>query len=147
MNKNYLITIDGKHITGEDVETVSLSTLGNFGSQDGKFFITYEETEATGFAGDVTTFTVENENLATLERNGRTSSKLFMEKGQKHMCHYRTGAGNLVVGILAETIENRLTPKGGEVKLKYTLDLNSSVLSVNELNITVKENRANARPC
>jgi len=144
MNKKYLITIDGKHTAGKDVETVSLSTLGTFDARDGKFFITYEETEATGFAGDVTTFTVESENRATLERSGKTSSTLYMEKGQKHMCHYRTGAGNLVIGILADTIENQLTPKGGQVKLRYTLDLNSSVLSTNELNITVKENQANA---
>ena len=144
MKKNYLITIDGKYITGNDVETISLSTLGSFEISDDKFYITYEETEATGFNGDITTFTVEKNNRAILERRGKVTSKLFIEKGQKHMCHYRTDAGNLVIGILADTIENRLTSKGGEVKLRYTLDLNSNVLSTNEINITVKENQANA---
>lgn len=144
MKNDYLITIAGKHTTDENVETVSLSTLGDFRHIDGKTYISYTETEATGFAGDVTTVTLDGEHSATLERNGKTTSRLIMEKGQKHMCHYDTGYGNLVVGILADKIESSLSESGGSVNLRYMLDINSNALSTNELNIIVKENRGNA---
>lgn len=140
MNNDYLITIDGKHKTGDNTETVSLTTLGNYTKRDGKFYISYHETSATGFDGDITTLTVEDELRATLERTGKTNSKLVMEKGQKYMCHYDTGYGNMMIGIFADIIDNHLGHDGGKVRLRYTLDMNSNAISTNELNITVKEN-------
>lgn len=144
MSNDYLITIDGKHKTGDNIETVSLTTLGNYTKHDGMSCITYTETPATGFDGDVTTLTVEDGRRATLERTGKTNSKLIMEKGQKYMCHYDTGYGNIMIGIFADIIDNNLDHDGGQVRLRYTLDMNSNALSTNELNITVKENSPHA---
>ena len=142
MNNDYLITIAGKHTTDDNVETISLTTFGDYGHRDGKDYITYAETETTGYAGDITTVTLDGNRCATLERRGKTNSNLVMEKGQKHICHYETGYGNLTVGIRADVIENLLSPDGGSVNLRYKLDLNSHTVSTNELNITVKQHIA-----
>lgn len=144
MKNDYLITIDGRHTADDDTETISLSTFGSYVHRDGKDYITYKETDATGYEGDVTTVMLENSNRATITRHGKTRSRLVIEKGQKHMCHYETDYGNLMIGILADKIDNRLQADGGEVRLRYSLDINSNALSVNELNITVKENHVHA---
>lgn len=144
MKDNYLITISGSHMSEDDTEQISLSTFGSYERRDGKDYISYRDTGATGFEGDVTTVMLEANRRATITRQGRTYSSLIIEKGQKHMCHYDTGFGNMTIGIRADKIENRLKTDGGQVRLRYALDFNANALSVNELNITVKESGAHA---
>ncbi len=145
MNNNYTITINGKQYASDTVETLSLTTRGEFcRAQDGNFHIRYEESETTGFAGDTTTLVIEQNNRATLSRSGKTHSSLVIEKGRKHLCHYDTGVGTLIIGVYADKIENKLHEHGGSLRLRYKLDVNSNAVSVNELNITVRENRTNA---
>ena len=139
MNNNYLITIAGKHTADGHVNDVSLSTFGRYHRFGERHYIRYVETEATGFAGDVTTFILEGESRAILQRKGKTNSRLIIEKDQKHVCHYETGAGDLAVGILGDVIDNQLDRRGGSVSLRYRLDVNATLLSVNEIHITVKE--------
>lgn len=141
MKNNCLITIDGKHTADGRVSDVSLSTFGEYRRRNGRHYIRYIETEATGFAGDVTTFTLEGGRRAVLERKGKTNSRLIIEKDQKHVCHYETGVGDLAVGILGDVIDNQLAAGGGSVSLRYRLDVNASLLSVNEIFITVKEHQ------
>lgn len=141
MNKKYTIDINGSQIIEGSVDKISLTTFGDFSrSEDGQYRISYEETEATGFAGNTTTLTVENNQRATMLRTGRVHSNLIIEKGRKHLCHYDTGYGALTIGVFADKIENNLNEHGGSLRLRYKLDVNSNALSVNELNITVREN-------
>lgn len=139
MKNNYLITITGKHTADGRVNDVSLSTFGDYRSRGGRHYIRYIETEATGFAGDVTTFMLEGGRRAMLQRKGKSNSRLIIEKDHKHVCHYETVAGALAVGILGDVIDNQLDECGGSASLRYRLDVNSSLLSINEINITVKE--------
>ncbi|MEG0913528.1 MAG: DUF1934 domain-containing protein [Oscillospiraceae bacterium] len=144
MNNNFTITIDGKQIVTEGVEKLSLTTRGDFSHEDNRYSISYQESETTGFDGDITTLVIESNSRATLTRNGKTHSNLVIEKGKKHLCHYDTGEGTFVIGVLADKIDNKLHEHGGVLKLRYKLDVNSNALSTNELNITVRENTANA---
>lgn len=144
MENNCTITITGRQIASGDIEKLSLTTLGQFTLTPKEAVIRYEESETTGFAGDVTTLSIEGNRRATLTRFGKTFSTLVIEKGTKHMCHYDTGEGNMVIGILADKIDNRLDEHGGELELRYRLDVNSNAVSINELNISVHENQPNA---
>ena len=144
MNKEYLITIDGSHTADGGTERISLTTIGDYSRRDGIDYISYKETEATGFEGDTTTLIVEEGLRATLLRSGKTNSRLVIEKGQKHMCHYDTGFGSVAISVMADRIDNQLRHDGGKVRLRYSLDLNANALSVNELDITIKEARPHA---
>ncbi len=140
MSNKYLITIDGfqTHSDGEE-ESISLSTVGEFRRDQDRFFITYNESAATGFDGDVTSLEIESDKKVTLNRKGNSNTQLIIERGQRHLSHYNTGYGDLMVGIQAEAIQNHLDDSGGKLLLRYSLDVNASELSVNKLNITVKE--------
>ena len=49
-----------------------------------------------------------------------------------------------MVGINTNELKNEITDKGGDLYLKYTIDVNSGFLSENELFINIKEcNREN----
>ncbi|MEG0832957.1 MAG: DUF1934 domain-containing protein [Oscillospiraceae bacterium] len=144
MKDDYLITIEGSQERDGETDRLSLSTFGYFEHHCGKYYISYKEDEASGFGGDMTTVKIEDGNRVTMIRLGESNSRLVMEKGHRHLCHYSTGQGDLVVGIFAKEILNNLSESGGELQLSYSLDVNANSVSENKLNITVKENSQNA---
>ena len=63
----------------------------------------------------------------------------YDERGKKHHCHYGTEFGDFMIGVCTDEIRNELEETGGDIYLKYTLDINSSYMSENEMFINVKE--------
>lgn len=138
MNEDYLITIRGTMEQGGERDKVKLMTRGSFVRRNGSFFITYQETETTGYAGCITTVKVEDSQKVSLLRFGSAPSQLVIEKGRRHVCHYETGHGSLSLGVAADEIESRLSDKGGTVRFSYLLDMDTASISRNTVKITVK---------
>ena len=139
MTEDYLIRIDGTQSQDDDEHSISLYTKGSFTRKNGIYYITYKETEATGFAGCTTTVKADGESKVSMLRFGPTPSQLIIEKGSRNVCHYETGHGSVSLGISADEIVNSLTDNGGELKFSYLLDMNSSCISKNTVTITVKQ--------
>ena len=138
MDQSYLICIDGAMEQDGEKDRIQLKTRGSFVRRGGSFFITYEESETTGYAGCVTTVKVADDGRrVAMLRYGRAASQLIIEKGVRHVCHYDTGVGALSLGVAADEIEHALTDEGGEVRFSYTLDSGTQELSRNLVKITV----------
>lgn len=100
--------------------------------------ISYNDSEATGFAGSVTTVSCIGEELASMTRNGAANARLIIEKDRRHHCHYGTEYGEMLLGISASRIVNNMTEDGGDMYFKYTIDVNSALVSENEIYLNVK---------
>ena len=74
----------------------------------------------------------------TILRDGKSNSNLIVEKGKKHHCHYVTPYGEMMVGIYTHEIKNELNEHGGKLYMKYTVDINSSYISDNEIYMDIK---------
>ncbi|MCI8775797.1 MAG: DUF1934 domain-containing protein [Oscillospiraceae bacterium] len=137
--KNVMIEmISIQSIYNEKTET-SLITEGNLRNEGSDSFkITYKDSEATGFDGSTTEIAVTGNSIASIIRTGSTHSDLVIEPGKKHHCHYETPYGEMIVGIYTHKIDNSLTSDGGRLYLKYTIDVNSSYLSDNEIVMNIK---------
>ncbi|HEX3025876.1 MAG TPA: DUF1934 domain-containing protein [Clostridia bacterium] len=148
MAKDVLINIKGTVISeNSPPDIIELTTAGRYSSKDGNYYISYKESEATGLEGITTTLKVEGESSVTLMRNGAATSRLVLEKGRRHLCHYDTGYGQLMVGVSGCKIKSQLSDLGGDLAFFYTLDINSSLISQNEVFITVKEaNKKDVKP-
>ena len=138
MKKNVCITIKSTQTVDEEKDTTELFTFGAMEQFDGGFRLHYDESEATGFEGSSVTLEV-SDNMVTMTRSGKVISSLFIEKGKKHHCHYGTEFGDFMIGVCTDEIKNELKSTGGDVYLIYTLDINSSYMSENEMHINVKE--------
>ncbi len=138
LSENFLIKIEGTQRTVDDENNVTLMTKGNFTHKNGSYFITYKETEATGYEGCTTTVKVDKNGIISMLRFGDKPSHLIISKGKRHVCHYETGVGALSLGISANDIENNLTQNGGRLKFTYELDINSNNISTNTVDITIK---------
>lgn len=118
-------------------DVMELITEGTYkpvklGNADG-WEISYEDSEATGFAGSTTTVTCIGDELASMRRSGSADSHLVIEKDRRHHCHYGTEYGDMLLGISASRIINRLSEEGGVLYFKYTIDINSAFVSENEI--------------
>lgn len=123
----------------EKEEFVELMTRGSFVLKGGSYYVTYRETETTGYEGCTTTVKVaEDARKVSMLRFGKQSSQLIIEKGTRHLCHYETGYGSISLGVAADVIEQRLDENGGRLKFSYTLDSGAeSFISRNLVDITV----------
>jgi len=140
MKKDVLISIKGTVVSEGGVpDIIELITAGRYSNRDGIYYISYKESEATGFDGVTTTLKVEGDSCVTLTRSGPSSSRLILEKGRRHLCHYETSYGQLMVGVSGCRINTRLDDGGGELTFNYALDINSSLVSQNEVYISVRE--------
>lgn len=137
MKKKQLISLlstqiqDGEKTESELFTNAEISCTKNYST------ITYEDTEATGFEGSVTTVKVNGNKEASVTRTGTSNSILLLEKGKKSYCQYGTPFGMFQIGVYTQTIENTLDTDG-RLYLRYTLDLNASKLSDNEITITIQ---------
>ena len=139
MKKDVLISIKSIHNSEDDSDVIELFTTGQYYRRDGCYFISYDESESTGFEGSKTILKVEPEKMVTLSRSGSVSSQLIVERGVRHQCHYDVGCGDLLVGVHGSRIRSSLTDVGGSIEIKYSLDINSMYSSENEMFIQIKE--------
>lgn len=137
MSKDVTISLTSVQWQDREKSETQLVTRAKFDHVDGRDIISYEDTSATGFEGSVTTIKVNREKTASIIREGTANSVLSLEIGRKHYCQYGTPYGNLQIGVFTHQIKNSIE-KDGSIYLRYTLDLNSSYLSDNEIIMTVQ---------
>lgn len=121
-------------------ERVELMTRGSYVQKDGSYYITYKETETTGYEGCVTTLKLaaDGSRVAMLRFGQDNNSQLLIERGRRSLCHYETGYGSITMGVTADEIQCNLNEKGGSARFSYLLDANSAELvSRNSLEVTV----------
>ena len=118
-----------------DPDTINIVTKGSFEIKNGSYVLNYAEPMSEEDGDVTTTITVDGSNVVDVMRSGRNSSRLTVEKGRRHLCNYETGYGCLTIGLYGEQIKSRLNKNGGEIVMRYTLDVNSEYQSLNELKV------------
>ena len=138
--KEVLIEIKGKQKYAEGHEDEStFTTTGTLVFENNILTLCYSESEMIGAKGVKTEIQVENGNKLTLVRSGGMESRMVVEKSRRHSCLYNTPEGDFVIGIYGEALLLETSNKGGKIYMSYTLDINSSLLSKNIMEIKFKE--------
>ena len=136
MEKQVFINIEGRHSGSEDSYSSQTNTQGVLRMFENGYELSYEEPDDE-LKGCVTTLLIEDGGLVTMTRDGAYTTQMVMERGQRHVCHYATPFGDMLLGIFAKKVESSVTEDGGELLLHYTIDVNADLASSNELKITV----------
>ena len=141
MQENYLISIVGTQEIDGETDRIELTTVGTYVHKGSSRYIVYHEFNEDFPSENVTSILkVEDEKRVTLIRSGGQRSRLVLEKGKRHLCHYDTGLGSLMVGVFAQSIRSDLTDAGGTLDVSYSLDINSGLNSMNEIFVDIKKN-------
>ncbi len=138
MKKDVFIKIKGVQQVDDEQDVTELFTQGSFYKKNNNYYITYDESETTGFSGSKTTLKVEGNDKVTLMRSGSVKSHLIIENGLRNVGHYGTHEGDMMIGVYTKSIDSSLSDNGGDLYFSYALDINSSLISENEVFINVK---------
>lgn len=138
MKKDVLITVVGSSDADEG-ELCEVVTPGRFYEKDGKKYITYEESELTGFPeGMRTTLKIDGRTL-TMSRTGKGGTNMVFECGKTHMGHYETPYGSFTVSTTTDSLDISIGETEGSIKVNYFVDINNVPQSENELSVYVRE--------
>ena len=127
MKKKVEIILRSVQRNEEEENETELRTEGVYENDGKTWSVSYEESEITGTEG----------RCVSIVRRGSANSNLMIETGKKHYCLYGTPFGDMTLGIYTNKIEDNLSPQGGRLYLRYTLDVNASFLSDNEIYLEV----------
>ena len=147
MEKKVLATISSTQRVDSESEQVELTTAAVYRS--GKFFheICYEESQATGLEGSVTTVRLDGDGTVSVRRSGRTDSLLLIKEGETNLCAYDTGYGQAMLGITGTRVHSTLDDGKGALRFLYSLTVDGALLSENEVSITLKESSTDELSC
>lgn len=106
-NDNVIISIKGSQVNAESgPEEMELVTPGRLvRDAQGRYTISYEESELTGLEGTTTVLQIEGGRV-TLLREGSVNSQMVFEEGCRHLSMYETPYGALSVGINTRRMKN-----------------------------------------
>ncbi|HBM31028.1 MAG TPA: DUF1934 domain-containing protein [Ruminococcaceae bacterium] len=128
-----------KQTADGSTDSSELFTRGEFREHGGSFFIDYDESEATGYAGSHVQLRIgQQDDTVTMTRTGKAFSSLVFENGKRHFCQYGTEYGDCMIGISTVDMRNGMTSDGGELYVRYTIDVNAGLMLENEITIHVK---------
>ena len=137
-SKEVSIKLVSRQSDGNTKEETELISAGLYEATEKGYRISYEESEATGFEGSVTTLETEGCRKVTMNRTGTVEANLVVDIGEKQHCVYGTPYGDFMIGITAKTIRSDLDENGGMLFFHYVLDVNSSYIGDFEIAIEVK---------
>lgn len=140
MQENYLISIKGRQRVDDETGEVELTTFGSYVRRGDSRYIVYKEyTSEDKNRTRTSILKIDGGNKVTLMRSGEDSTRLILERGKRHLCQYDTEFGNMMIGVFTSRVQSELNDLGGKLEVSYTLDINSSLSSQNEIFITIKE--------
>ena len=122
-SKEVSIKLVSRQSDGNTKEETELISAGLYEATEKGYRISYEESEATGFEGSVTTLETEGCRKVTMNRTGTVEANLVVD---------------FMIGITAKTIRSDLDENGGMLFFHYVLDVNSSYIGDFEIAIEVK---------
>ena len=138
MKQDVMITLRGTQTcVNEEPQTVELMTRGTMTGRNGKYAISYVETELTGTEGVVSTFLVFNPQRVVLTREGPIKSRMVFVEGSKDESLYDLGFGSLLLTIATNKISVDLGDNGGRLFIDYTVDVEHTHTSQNSYEILV----------
>ena len=144
MEESYILSVRGKQITSGDEDCIELETAAAYVTRNGSRYISYKEYDPE--APDAhyrTTVKIDQNNVVTVMKGGEESHHLVLQKGERHKCEYNTPFGSMTLGVYTEYVGISLDDHGGELTVRYSIDIESELASSNELTLKIKEAKNN----
>lgn len=117
-----------------DTETIRLLVPGNMELSQHTACLHYEETLDESEAPQQVTVTVTDESV-TMERQGVYASNLFFKKDLRFQSVYYTPSGQLNISEFCTHLKTEFDADGGQVTIKYQLDINDQFASMHEMQL------------
>lgn len=128
MKKDIILSISStQHFEGCDEERINLTTQARLYRRNGKYYISYDESELTGLEGTRTTVKIDGKTVSMI-RTGTCPSELLFAENQRHVGLYHTDFGAMTISTHASRVHNTVSDEGGELTVDYTIEVDNSMV-------------------
>ena len=125
MDEADVMELDESDIQAEiEPDKIEIKTFGVFSIDGDRAEISYEESEATGMEGSITSlsFDMREVGLVTMARTGIVSTVLVFERGKRHHCIYQTPYMPFEICVNTLDVRNRIA-EAGTLELDYVIEI------------------------
>lgn len=137
MKKNVLLSIAStQQFEGCESEHIDLMTEAKLYERNGKYYITYDETELTGLEGTRTMVKMDGTTVSMI-RTGTYPSELLFAEDQRHVGLYQTEFGALTISTHTSRLDNTIGENGGVLEIEYTIEVDNSMVGHHRFRMTV----------
>ncbi|MDR0947800.1 MAG: DUF1934 domain-containing protein [Ruminococcus sp.] len=139
--KKCTVTLKSIDAAAENIEEKIIETTadGKFNFfNDGSFHIKYIEIDKTDLSFTENNIRCNARNVIEISRKGEISSHMIIDIENQTAVNIKTIYGEFGFNVTAKEIKNNMTPQGGELIVRYNLDIDSKVISENEVRLNVK---------
>lgn len=141
MKKDIILSIQSVQTSGEgEKDTISLMTEGTYAEKNGKRYITYRESELTGFEGCTTTLKT-GDNQLSMVRFGNANTQFVFEPEKCTHGIYRTPYGSFDVSITTKSLEMTFAETAGDIKIDYCLKFGGNPSTNHQFHIKITEKK------
>lgn len=141
MNRDVIISITGLEnpVDEEKNSSVELITSGKYCKKGDKYYLSYQETEMTGFDDSTTTTLKIDGNMVAMTRFGQINTYMEFKPGERHTGYYETPYGSFTIGILSDNVDINLSENGGDIRIKYLLEIDNNTKATHDLRLNIRE--------
>lgn len=140
METNAWITLSGRQTMDGESDNFELTTAGKYVKQGGKYYVSYEGSEITGYDNTTTTLKIKDDNVSMIRFGiGGGSSQMVFEPNKQYTGVYKTPHGNLSIDVYTNQMRVQVDENGGEVELDYFVQLNNTEPVRNHLHVYIRK--------
>lgn len=137
--KDITLKITGKQVyNNSEEDQMEFVTEGKVYEKNGSVYVTYEESEVSGFIGCKTTLKLKDDSVK-MKRFGKEGfgTELFFKEGERFQSKYDTPYGSFDVEVLTNKVDNTLNIEdlSGKIDIEYQVSLDGLREGKNTLTI------------
>lgn len=137
MTKEVLLSIKGIQMETNPDENIEIITVGEYFFDKENHYVYYDEVMEEN--SEVVKSTLKfNESCVELIKEGPMNVHMIFEKQKKNVTYYNTPYGDLMIGILANSIDIKEKMESINVGISYSLEINSQYISNCNIEMDIK---------
>lgn len=140
MNNEVVIKISGLQKLNETGDDVEFLAAGKYYKKNNRHYLLYEDIDEEFDKLTKNTIKFDND-WVEVTRKGVVGSKLVFRKGENNQSIYNTPFGDMLMEVYTKDIAMEELENNINLKIEYTLTVNSAKLSDNSISINVSERK------
>lgn len=140
VKKDVVITIVSRqNFDGCEPDQIDLITTGRLYAKNGKYYISYDESELTGMEGSRTTVKVEPKSKQiTMTRTGTYPSQMMFAECERRVGLYNTDMGQVAISTHTTQLTSTIDENGGAIAIDYTIEIDATLAGVHRFEMSVR---------
>ena len=142
MTDQVLLSISGlQFMEDEGVEQVEVVTVADYYRKENSHYLIYDEV-LEGIEGKIKNIIKVKGHVLEVTKKGLANVHMVFEENKKNVTYYTTPFGNLLIGLMATSVDVNENDKDINIQVAYQLEVNYEFLADCTITMNIKSKEA-----